>query len=444
MQPASRITRPGPFVIQSPPHSMTARRLSTALFLLCLAAYSAVYLRGVARVPYHPDESSYLYMSDELESLLTRPAALYFNERSADWPRQAQRLLNPPLLHYVVELGRRAAGLDPLPVNWDWSQPWQVNLLAGALPSPELLQAGRMAVAVLFPLSLLLFFFTVRRVSGDVTAWLAVLLLAANALLLLHTRRVMAEGLLIFTLMLFLWTLVHVGQGTAAGKHPWLTAIPAALCICAKLSLAPMALVGLAAVVWPPDTSRGWAARARQAVLFGVLVLVLTLALYPVAWQRPIRTVEEILRIRDDIAAGQMQKYAAQVIHTPAERLSALVRQVYYAAPSFYEDPMYASYTAESEAAYLANPLHTLLRSPVAGSLLLVLSLSGMLLAAWRILHRGPRPLALLLFATLLQAAALLAAVPLEWQRYYLPLLPFVCFWAAYALTQVRLRPAAF
>lgn len=412
---------------------MTTHRLSIPLFLVCLAAYSVVFLSGVARVPFHPDESSYLYMSDELKPLLTRPASLYFDERSDDWPRQSQRLLNPPLLHYVVELGRRAAGLGPLPDNWYWSESWEVNRRAGAIPSPQLLQAGRMAVAVLFPFSLLLFFFTVRRVSGDFTAWIAALLFASNALLLLHTRRAMAEGILIFTLVLFLWVLIY------ADRRPWLAAIPAALSICAKLSLAPMALVGLLGILWPADRSRAWGVRVRQAVLFGVLVLAITLALYPVAWRRPMRVVDEILRMRDEVAAIQMHKYTTQVIHTPAQRLTALVRQVYYAAPYFYEDPMYSAYTAQSEAAYRTNPLHTLLRAPAAGSLLLILSLSGMLLAAWQIIRRGHRALALLLFAALLQAAALFAAVPLEWQRYYLPLQPFVCFWSAFALNQLRL-----
>ena len=42
------------------------------------------------------------------------------------------------------------------------------------------------------------------------------------------------------------------------------------------------------------------------------------------------------------------------------------------------------------------------------------------------------RALALLLAAGLFQAGAILALVPLAWQRYYLPLVPFACLWIAY------------
>ena len=407
---------------------MKPRTLSTLIFCACLALYTVAFLGGVASVPYHPDESSYLFMSDELEPMLTHPSSLYWSERPADGKRQSLRLLNPPLIHIVVELGRRAAGLDPLPVDWNWSAPWDYNLLAGAVPSPALLQAGRMAVAVLFPLSLVLFFFAARRAAGDFTAWAAVVLLASNALLLLHARRVMAEGTLIFAVALFLWTMV------VARQHPWLAAIPAALAVCAKLSLAPLVLIGLAAILWPLEAERPAALRARQAVVYAALGLALTLALYPIAWQQPLRVAEEISRTRDYVANIQMQKYADQVIKTPGERLRALVRQVYFAPPDFYEDPMYAAQTRDSETAYLANPLHRLLRSGLGGGILLALTLAGLGLC----LPRMRRELAYLLAATLLLAFALLAAVPLEWQRYYLPLLPFTCFWAAYALDQAR------
>ena len=46
----------------------------------------------------------------------------------------------------------------------------------------------------------------------------------------------------------------------------------------------------------------------------------------------------------------------------------------------------------------------------------------------------------LLLAATILQTLTLLAFVPLPWQRYYLPVVPYACLWAAVGIEQL-LKP---
>ena len=48
--------------------------------------------------------------------------------------------------------------------------------------------------------------------------------------------------------------------------------------------------------------------------------------------------------------------------------------------------------------------------------------------------HHQKRALLLLMIATVFQAIALLIAVPLPWQRYVIPLVPFVCIWTAYGV----------
>jgi hypothetical protein len=417
---------------------MKLRANHTLFFILALAIYALVYWGGVSTVPFHPDESSYLFMSSELKTVLTNPSSMYWIARitSEDaGKRQWLRLLDPPLAHIAAELGRSAAGLPPLPRDWDWGETWDYNQRAGVVPSAELLQAGRMAVAALFPFSLAFFFFAARRAAGPFTAWAAVILMAANALLLLHTRRVMAEGILIFAIAFFLWTLL------AAHKHPWLAAIPAALAFLAKQSLAPLALVGLLGVLWPAQPGRGWGVRARQALLFVVIYAALIFAFYPIAWRQPLRVLADMAEKRQYLAEIQLDKYGNAAISSLGERAAAMARQVYFAAPTFYEDPKYKDVTRASEAAYLANPLHALLRSAPGGGLLLALTLVGMACFGWQV-RRRPSPAqrapALLWITFLLQAVALLAAVPLEWQRYYLPLIPLVCFWAAAGLDVFR------
>ncbi len=409
---------------------MKLRANSILLFILALAIYALVYWGGVSAVPFHPDESSYLFMSSELKTVRDNPSSMYWTARPASedaGKRQWLRLLDPPLVHIAAELGRSAAGLPPLPRDWDLGETWDYNHPAGVVPSKYMLLAGRLALAPLFPFSLAFFFFAARSAAGTFTAWAAVILMAANALLLLHTRRVMAEGIMVFTIAFFLWTLL------AAHKHPWLAAFPAALAF--------LALVGLLGVLWPARPGRGWGIRVRQAVLFGVVYAALIFAFYPIAWKQPLRVLADMGQKRQYLAEIQLDKYGDAAIPSMGERAAAMARQVYFAAPSFYEDPKYKDITRASEAAYLANPLHALLRSAPGGGLLLALTLAGMACFAWQV-RRGPSPaqraLALLWITILLQAVALLAAVPLEWQRYYLPLIPLACFWAASGLDGLR------
>ncbi len=174
-------------------------------FFVVLALYSVWYLSGVASVPFHPDESTYLFMSNELTVSLQNPGSQAWQSQPVDPLRQQYRLLNPPLIHHILAIGRWIAGQPALNADWDWRLSWDENVSAGALPSQGLLMAGRMAAAALLPVSLLLMFLSVRRISGDFAAWVAVGLLATNALVLLHTRRAMTEGPMLFGLMLCMW-----------------------------------------------------------------------------------------------------------------------------------------------------------------------------------------------------------------------------------------------
>jgi hypothetical protein len=115
----------------------------------------------------------------------------------------------------------------------------------------------------------------------------------------------------------------------------------------------------------------------------------------------------------------------------------------------FYEDSRLAENIQAAQTAYLANPWNTLFRSPLAGVTLLALGLFGLTAGGFQAGSRDPlnqRRFILLLMATLLQIVALLVAIPLSWQRYYLPLVPFACIWTAYGVNKLKelmLRPWA-
>lgn len=416
---------------------MQRRSYSLLIFLAALALYSIAYLGGVASVPFHPDESTYIFTSNDVELFWQQPAALFWQADHEDKLLQHYRLLDAPLTNNLIAAGRWIAGEEPPPVDWDWGMTWQENQQAGALPSQKLLIAGRMSLAALFPFSLLLLFLTIRKTVNDFTAWTAVILLASNALALLHTRRAMAEGALVFTTTWVMWWLV------ATEKRPWLTALPTALAFCAKQTLAALMPVSLLAVIWQPGPWNAEKARrvAGQVLLFGVITAAVLALLNPFLWGQPVKAFQAAVEARQELARAQTADRPEQGLNTPGRKLISLVGSLFLTPPIFAETGNYLDDTRAAETAYLANPLNTLFRSVPAGGVLLILSLYGFVLGCIRSVRpKGPinRGMALLAAATLTQGLALLVLVPLPWQRYYMPLLPFTCLWTAYGIEQLR------
>jgi 4-amino-4-deoxy-L-arabinose transferase-like glycosyltransferase len=421
---------------------MHSRNLSTYLFLIVLAAISTGYLLGLPAVPFHPDESTQLFTSGDVEIFLKRPADLFWRPEKENDLRQRYRELDAPLTHTILAIGRWFGGQPALPVDWDWGKTWRENDLAGALPSPGLLMAGRMAVAMLFPFSVLFLFLAARRVTNEFTAWVAALLLACNALILLHTRRAMAEGALLFTLTLSMWVMV------TAEKRPWLVAIPAALAFCAKQTLAALGPAGLLAALWPLPGNSITSVKHKalhlfgQAALFGIVFAAIVLLLNPFLWSQPIPAAQAAFRARQALASAQVTDRPDQALNSPGRKFIGLIGSVYLIPPIMAETGNYLANTQAAEEAYLANPFHTLFRSLPAGGMLMVLSLFGFTVTAFRVArpgHPARRGLVLLLAATLFQTLALYALVPLPWQRYYLPAVPYACLWAAAGIDQLFL-----
>lgn len=418
--------------MKSPTRSLLA-------FLAVLAIISVWYLNGVTGVPFHPDESTQLFTSMDADLFWKQLPALFWNPHKEGDLRQRYRELDAPLTHSLIAAGRWIAGQLALAVDWDWGKTWQENNLRGALPTQGQLLAGRYGVAALFPFSVLFLFLAARRVSSDFTAWTAALLLASNTLVLLHTRRAMAEGALLCTTVFLMWALVRFE------RFPWLSAVPAALAFCAKQTLGALIPVSLLAAVWQVSCDDPLSERLkrgfRNMVLFGAVLLVVIALLNPFLWERPLEAAQAALRARQALVTAQSSDRPAQALNTPGKKIIGLLGSLYLTPPQFAETGNYAPETHPSEEIYLANPLHSLLRTTVGGGILLALGIFGLIAAIRQAFTAPPeakRRLALLLAATVALVAALFLLVPLPWQRYYLPLVPFACLWSALGLDQIR------
>lgn len=379
-------------------------------------------------------------MSADWELLFSQPGAMAWQPGTAD-PRQALRLLDAPIGRYLVGAARWISGQAALPADWNWSASWEQNRQAGSLPDPALLQAGRMGQAVWFPFSLLLLYLTGVKLGGRFFGWSAALMMAANALFLLHARRAQAEGALVFFICLTLACLVY------CRKSPWLIAIPAALAFCAKQSAFPLIAVGLAAI---------WVYRARpvsvrrlftSVLLYLGLTVGIVFLLNPFLWAHPVEAAQAAIRARQEFLTEQTQEFRQlapdQILDNPAKAGLSFLVNLYLTPPSFAEAGNYVEQTRQSAEAYLANPANQLFRSLWGGGILLAISLIGWASATIAVIKSGhPHRLEIGLvgLSGLLLLFALVLTVTLPFQRYVMPLVPFATLSTAYGLNAIQVR----
>jgi len=217
------------------------QRLLSANFLLpaVIAILCLAFISGLITVPFHPDEATNIYMSSDFTELSEDPAGLIWRSGQPFDLKTHYRLVDPPLTRYLIGFVRTILNVQPLKSDWDWSISWELNAAMGALPSTSQLLAGRLVSAIVFPFSLLLVFLLGRQIHSQQAGWAALFFFATSSLVLLHTRRAMAEPALVFFCLLSLWIIIR------HPNHPWLSAIPLTLAFNAKYSAAPLILVGV-------------------------------------------------------------------------------------------------------------------------------------------------------------------------------------------------------
>jgi 4-amino-4-deoxy-L-arabinose transferase-like glycosyltransferase len=404
--------------------------------LILTAIISAAYWYGVPTVPFHPDESTQIFMSGDIELFINNPANLVWREDKNGDARQIYRMLDAPLTRDFIGIGRAVFDLPATPVDWNWSETWDRNNLAGALPSADLLKAARVSVTWLFPFSLILTYLIGKKISGPRMGLLALIFLASNALVLLHTRRAMAESVLLFTTLLALWSMLTFQ------KKAWLAAVPVGFALATKQSGAALILTGviiLAVQYWKKKTKL-----LETVGIYLAVILAITIILNPFLWSQPVNAALASFNARQELTLRQVNEFrqadTGQVLDTIPERTLGILANLYFTPLQFNEVGNYLSQTQPAETAYLANPLHTLFRNFTGGIILLFLAISGFVLGCLKIRKyglEGQRELSILILTTFIFTLTLILTIPLAFQRYIIPLVPLTTFLIAYLLNQL-------
>lgn len=410
---------------------------TNAPLIFIIFLFSILYFSGIREVPFHPDESTQIFMSRDVQIFFSQPSLLFYNPAEIENVRQRYRLLDPPLSRWFIGIAQWIFTLPPLQSDWDWAKTWQENYEMGALPANDNLFISRFSVSFVFPLLLYVAYRTGERIGGKSTAWLNLIFTATNSLILLHTRRAMAESLLLFFASLSIYLLIKQKQ------YAWLIAIPVALAFNAKYSAAPLFLAGLICSLLT-STKRRISIRQtlKSVALYSIIFVSITLLLNPVLWSNPFEAIKAAVTERQSLLFAQTQTIGgynpAQTPQTIPARLLALTAQVFIAPPAIADIGNYLAATEMQTKIYFSRPWNNLTNGFFIGGFFFALSLIGliwMIRDAWHSRQELVNPVILLLIAFVLQLAGIVTGLPLSFQRYYIPLIPFLTLFMAFAVT---------
>lgn len=415
------------------PHYSKVEISSWVFVSLFITLASIFYFWDLLAVPFHPDESTQIYMSSDIELIFKEPGSFFFSQTPSNPIRQSYRLLDAPLTRYLIGIARNLSDIPPLKSDWDWSKTWEQNIEADAFPSDIQLLVSRLSTAIFFPFSLFFLFKLGKRISSQLLGWLFMAFYTLNPLILLHTRRAMSEGPLVFFIIMFLWIIIK-------NQKNWpLSAIVLALAINTKYSAAPLAFVILFILLFKIiRKTDNWSNLLFISTGSMTIVIFVTFLLNPILWSNPLRSINAAIVARSNLITNQVEdlrKVAPQrVLDSYGDRSLAVIGNIYFSPLAFYDYGNYSLQTKQSEISYLANPLSGSFRNKTGGILSFFLTVLGVGLSLLEIKqYREGHPNAwlIILIGFLCEIVFFLFSVPLPYQRYIIPLLPFVVFWEA-------------
>jgi len=319
-------------------------QISTLVVLLALLITPVWAFRGMMDVPFHADESVYIYMARYFD--------LYFLKRDFSNPEWDAKVVwsvtQPPVTKYLIGLALFATGHDfsKLHHHWDWGLDEKANFERGNVPSASALLVSRSLMTSLFTLSIVLCAAIGYRLSGFVGAFVAGPVFATSGLALQYLRRATADAPLVFFGLLAVVSGMRLLDCLASSRakasrwtYTWaaLTGLWLALAGGSKPSgsaLIPMVLLA-PAIAWLLVKSRGtgFVPGSRLLALYTILLLVTVAAFVipnPMLYENPFEGTQALIAHRREAAEVQQQEAPEQALTTVAGRARALLDRVFH------------------------------------------------------------------------------------------------------------------
>jgi len=428
------------------------KRIADATFLLALMIY---VLAGTALVPVHGDEFMQMAMARDFFSLMRGDwqqltVTLPVEPDTLPYLRLINGTINKNLIGVAWAIDGR--GADSLPGIFAWAQPLDWNRQHGNVPPDDALQTARWPSALLTALGVIPMFLIGWQLRLRSLAYPAALLYALHPVILLNGRRAMMEGsLMLLTLLCIYWLtalIIAEHSATANGFMRRLSPVVRygvlglliGLVVAAKhTGLVVAGSVIVAALIAASLRERSWRTLA-WVVLTVAVGLIVVFILNPAYWTHPIGSLRATLTARVQLLNSQIT--GSPLAYTsPIQQAQAVITEPFLTPPQFYEAPNWTGLLDNQIAAYQHSSVDGWDWGAVIGWILTILSGIGLLALIYDALHRDLVAWAILIWTAATVAESL--AIPLAWQRYYLPLTLVAIVLAAMGLGRLFVRRSA-
>ncbi|GIK66683.1 MAG: hypothetical protein BroJett018_44770 [Chloroflexota bacterium] len=407
---------------------------------LLLALLACYVLAGVKKVPFHGDESTIIWMSADYDTVVLKGdiSAVTYSPPPRRTTEQHLRILNGTWTRWTMGVAWSAAAFHRTDLNdqWVWGLDTEWNRDNGHLPSGRLLNVTRLSSALFLIFSMALVLRMTRLVASQVfthpliatsAGWLSAILYALNPVILMNGRRAMFEGAMLFSLALVGWTVLRLVNRQDSFKSYLLVGVAAGIALTAKHSTAftiALLFLGLLVVKWQKSHNKSkqiyWL--IFKFGLAGMTALIVFLALTPLWWSSHFLEMPGVvLDERQKLLDEQVALFGGY--HGWVERLEGLWEGTFGVEPQYYEADYWGDYTGvadeidEYENSYLAGITSL---GMVEIRIFLVVAGLGAIGLGWR---RGQKNIAIVLAIWMIGIVVIsLLTIPLDWQRYYLPI----------------------
>ncbi len=415
---------------------MRSVSLEKVIPISILILYLVFFFSTILLVPFHPDESTQIYMSHDVDLIFTAPGSLFYHADTTLTPEQRYRLIDAPLPRTIIGISRGIFHLPLLKSDWNWSLSWEENKANGALPTNYMLLVARLSLALFVPLGLVFFFLILKRLVNWQISLLFTLVLGMNAIFLVHTRRAMAEGLSFCLYFAVIFLIIRKPE------KAFLIGMLAGLAFQAKQTTLPVLFMPVIIWIIKGIKTKNKLLSLKKILFFCGTIFLTYYVLNPVAWKDPFHVA--ILQIQHRLAFTQAQAAVYQAISsslavtTFPSRLAAWLANTYFATPAFYDIGNYSIELAQAILIYGSNILHRLFSGWYYGLLTLIIGLFGFILSLRKIksvYNSTNNTFLVLLIISILQTAFSIFMLPITFQRYYLLNLALSMIWVSIGLS---------
>jgi len=402
---------------------------------IVIGLLAAMYCTDLDLLAFHGDESHWIGSSDSFEAFFTA------DFDSDVWEETYWTLTQPPVVRYVIGVGRNLGGYGAKDINptWEWGDDDVSNIRRGAMPAGDLLWWSRLPMAVLATLTMFASFLLARRLAGTVAAYAWLVLVLLNPYFLLHLRRAMGESPLLASIVFVICACCLSARSAVLSKRKyywttflWLGVVGIGVGVAGATKLnglaagiAAFVLIGAMALRVRGPASYRCAFAGCGVLVVAVLASCTFVGLNPYLWPDVDRRVKNMFRHRLKEMKAQTRYRAEAHIDSTQKRIGTIPQKVFRKCAALSEEWM-----------FVPN---------------IVLTATGICLALVRarrwLLDRDQEPGPIVVIVAGIMTAGSSLLTPLDWERYYL--LPiffstlFIAAAIAWYVKLICLLPAA-